>query len=182
MKLEKTELAKELNELRTKLSAHLAESRQIEMDIKERIKNVSVALFSSEENIDFEKIALAKTIVCVEGLYSKGGEARDSVVRDAITYFATKHARRGLSRRGLYNDLWRCRYATKNYDRWQGQRADCEYGYEPRHGYICFSVGIVTYVRSELEFSDLTPEEIEASIYYLSNLEKVQEIEAKANC
>ena len=50
----------------------------------------------------------------------------------------------------------------------------------PAHGSICFQVGIVRDVRENRKQSDLTPEEVEASIYYLTNIHRVQEAEARA--
>lgn len=125
-------------------------------------------------DISIDKVALAETVLSIGGLYSKGGQDRASVVADAILQLST-----GQPRRPYYGDLWRVRLATKNYDAWSGQRSDCEYGCGPRHGSICFSVGLSRDVRAR-DHQALTPAETEAAIYYLHNLEKIQAAKAQA--
>lgn len=116
---------------------------------------------------DTIKIALAETVLDV-GQYAKGGRDRASVVADAIKQLAT-----GEPIRRFYGDLWHVKFATKNYDAWSGQRSDCEYGYGPRHGSICFAVGLKREVRAR-DPQSLTAAETEAAIYYLHNLKAIQ--------
>ncbi|WP_395623386.1 hypothetical protein [Sphingomonas daechungensis] len=123
--------------------------------------------------LDPAKIALAKTVIDVRGKYTRGGD-QPSVVNAAIRQLAT-----GIPERAIYSDLWRTQLATKNYDCWDSQRSDCEYGCGPRHGYINFSIGLRGDVR-EREVKALTADETEAALYYLTRLSDIQASEASA--
>lgn len=62
--------------------------------------------------------------------------------------------------------------STKTYEGFVGQREDHKYGFGPRHGSIIFSVGLNEPVRKRLwQGGELTAEEIESAITFLSNLE-----------
>lgn len=114
--------------------------------------------------LDIRKTEIAKTVLYA-GKYANGGDERASVIVDAIKWFATGQA----GYLGLKHEY----FGTKSYDRWHGQRCDCEYGHGPRHGNIIFSVGLQKDVRSR----ELTDEEKDAAIYFLMNIEKIQEAE-----
>ena len=92
---------------------------------------------------------------------------------------AIKQLASGKPVREHYGDLWRVFFGTKNYDQWSGQRCDCEYGCGPRHGSICFRIGLTDAARKRRQ-ADLSADEVEAAIYYLVNLERVQEAERVA--
>lgn len=65
---------------------------------------------------------------------------------------------------------------VKNYEGFHHQREDHKYGYGPRHGSIVFSVGLTDPVRKRLaEGGELTAEEQDAVIVYLTNLESAGE-------
>lgn len=112
------------------------------------------------EGLNLNIISLAESILAV-GKYANGGDERGSVIRDAIAWFA------GTGGRGNLKIEY---FGTKQYDRWYGQRSDHGYGYSPKHGSIIFSVAL----RDDARHRELTPEEREAAIYYLMNLEKIQ--------
>ena len=164
-----TTAVREMHDLKSALAAHLEASKAEEARLRGEIRHRAEILDMSASGIDLEKVALAKTIVYVRGTYARGGDERASVIADAVKQLAT-----GAPIRAVYGDLWRVAFGTKSYDRWHGQRTDCEYGLGPRHGSIIFQVGLVEGVRNNRTHSDLTPEEIEAAIYYLTNLERVQ--------
>lgn len=170
-----TEAAKTKFELQAELAAHIAASKQREAELRNGIEKASVVLASSASGIDHDKIILAKTVIHVHGLFERGGKDRDSVIQDAIKQLST-----GVAIREQYGDLWRVSFGTKNYAHWSGQRSDHEYGYGPRHGSICFAVGLTETVRKTKRHADLLPEEIEAAIYYLMNLAAVQAAEQAA--
>lgn len=130
------------------------------------LKNNTIKLNMIGNGLDLDKINLVETFMKV-GNFSKGGADRESVVSDAIKWFAM----------GTFNsrDLMKDYFATKNYDGWLGQREDHRYGYGPRHGYIVFSIGLSEDVRNGKR--TLTDSEKEAAIYYLLNLVKIQEIQ-----
>lgn len=57
---------------------------------------------------------------------------------------------------------------TKDYDRFRGQRSDCEYGFAPRHGHTVFAIGLNHEARERLNAGgELTATEIEASVNVL---------------
>lgn len=170
-----TTAAQEMYQLRQQLEQHLADAKKGEDELRRQIRERANILASAEHGLDLEKIALAKTVIYVRGAYERAGEDRASVINDAIKQLAT-----GEPVRQVYGDLWQRYFGTKNYDRWSGQRSDHPYFMGPGHGSICFEVGIVESVRDKRKQSDLTADEIEAAIYYLTNIPRVQEAERKA--
>jgi hypothetical protein len=171
-----TTAAKEMHQLRSDLAAHIDDAKKREAALREQIRLRATVLSSAVEGLDMGKITLAKTIVYVRGSYGRAGEDRASVIGDAIKQLAT-----GEPNRAVYGDLWCEYFGTKNYDRWSGQRCDCPYGMGPSHGSICFEVGLTSDVRKSRQQGDLTAAEIEAAIYYLTNIQRVQEAERKAS-
>ena len=147
------------------------ESEMTTLRGKERRLRETIAIAGS--GLDHDKIATAESILRVSD-YSKGGEDRRSCVTDAIKQFTTGA---GL---GPYTDLWRHRFGTKSYDRWHGQRSDHEYGYGPSHGSIIFSVEVLPGVRNSRKQSELSTDEVEACLYYLTNIERIQSARATA--
>jgi hypothetical protein len=170
-----TQAAANLATLQNALARHIEAAKQEEARIRAEIQKCRQVLNFSAEGIDFDKVALAKTIINVSGRYASGGTDRASVVSDAIRQLST-----GEPIRPYYGDLWRISFGTKNYAHWIGQRSDHEYGCGPRHGSVVFSVGLTRDVRERRNHADLTPDEIEAAIYYLTNLERVQAAEEVA--
>lgn len=138
---------------------------------KSRLKAMADAakttLAQYKDGLDVDKIRLAETVLYVSD-FAKGGEERGGAVADAIKWFATGKA----GYRGLRHEY----FGTKSYDRWHGQRCDCEYGMGPRHGSIIFRIEL----RREARDRDLTTDEKNAAIYYLINLQAIQQV-AKVN-
>ena len=147
----------------------------------EREKSEAKKLFESEQNdmakrlykmrrnlavdavgLDRQKINMARDILEVRGSFIGGGDARASVVNDAIRVLID-----GTS------DLQRNYFGTKSYDRWHGQRCDCEYGFGPRHGSIIFYVGL----RPEWRNANLSSTQIEACVYFLTCIEAIENAE-----
>lgn len=170
-----TDAAREMGSLEESLASHLATSKAEEARLRGEIQKRAQVLRMSADGIDADKIALAKTVVFVLGEYARGGEDRASVIADAVRQLAT-----GVPIDPCYRDIWQRAFGTKSYDRWHGQRCDSEYGMGPRHGSIIFQVGVNSDVRKTRTQADLTASEIEAAIYYLTNLERVQSAEAAA--
>lgn len=168
-----TVAARELYELQAALKSHLDTAKQEEAQLRSEIRNRELVLSMSESGLDGDRIALARTIVRATD-YSRGGADRDSCRRDAIKQLST-----GKPIRVHYGDLWRVYFGTKNYDRWQGQRSDHDYGYGPKHGSVCFKIGVTEDARKR-DQSDLAPQEVEAAIYFLVNLERIQKAEKNA--
>jgi hypothetical protein len=145
-----------------------------EFDEKQNVLNAEIIrnqniVNLAENSLDYQKVQIAEGIINV-GKYTGAGSQK-SCVTDAIKQFATG---KPISN---YVDLWRVFFGTKNYECYSSQRSDHEYGYGPRHGSTNFFVGIVT----DKKQSELTQEEIEAVVYYLTNLENIQKTKEKIN-
>jgi|SRR5882757_3928332 len=113
------------------------------------------------DNIDSAKILLAEHVINVGGLYEKAGDEKSAVREQAIKYLLDG----GKSLKSAY-------VGTKDYDRWHGQAIECEYGMGPRHGSVIFRIELVREQRQREGL--LSAEEIDAAIYYLRNLERIQ--------
>ena len=172
--MELTTAAREKFELEAELAKHEENAKKRAAELRASIRERARVLEMSAAGIDFAKVELAKTVIDVGGSYARAGDDRASVLHDAIKQISTVEPIRPR-----YGDLWRVYFGTKSYDRWHGQRCDCEYGMGPGHGSIIFRVGLRDAVRKR-EPAVLTAEEIEAAIYYLVNLERVQAAEARA--
>ncbi len=173
--MELTTAAQEMYQLRKDLEQHIASAKAREDELRGQIKQRANVLASAEQGLDLEKVRLAKTVVYVNGSYDRAGDDRASVIHDAIRQLAT-----GEPVREVYGDLWQRYFGTKSYDRWHGQRSDHPYFMGPGHGSIIFEVGLVKSVRETRTQADLTAEEVEAAIYYLTNIKRVQDAEAAA--
>jgi hypothetical protein len=135
--------------------------------MKNNLKEVNRLLLLHANNINVDKIKLAESIMDF-GEWARGGEDRKSVMDDAIMQLTT-----GLPIRKDYCDLWVTYFGTKNYAHWSGQRSDHTYGYGPKHGSTCFSVGLKRAVRDRKP-QHLMPDEVDACLYYLMNIERIQ--------
>jgi hypothetical protein len=147
------------------LAAHLLWSESERVRREREIQQCDLLLQQEASGLKVDQIALAESVMYVKG-YERGGEDRESVVQDAIKWFA-KPPSNVIS---LY-DLRTMYFGTKNYDRWRGQRCDCSYGCGPRHGSVCFEVGLLPDARKR----ELLPAEREACLYYLLNIVAIEE-------
>jgi hypothetical protein len=111
---------------------------------------------ASTAGLDSDKIQLAETVIYAQGNYGHGDDF--AAVKEAISDIAN----------GCKN--LRVEYfGTKNYAHWFHQGTQHGYGYGPSHGSVVFSIGLLPEARRR----DLTPDEADAAIYYLSNIGKV---------
>lgn len=118
-------------------------------------------------NLDSGLILHAEHIIYA-GNFKKAGDDRFKCLEEAI--------QRILAGGGaMFHEY----SGTKSYDRWNGQHSNHSYGMGPRHGSIIFQIGFTRPVRSREE-KKLTEEEINACVYYLRNLERIQEAAEKA--
>lgn len=115
--------------------------------------------------IDDSKVLLAEHVIYVHGNYEKAGEDRVGCREAAITQLLQGGGK-----------LKAEAFGTKSYAHWHGQRSDHTYGYGPKHGSIIFQIGLGEPVRKRE--TPLTEEEIEAAVYYLRNLERIQAAQA----
>lgn len=134
---------------------HLMEVQGLERAIAKATADRDLVL----GGMTLDVVALAESVIEVKGREHVGvGDGR-AVVADAIRDLAT-----GAQK------LRTVAFATKNFDRWSGQREDHQYGHGPRHGSIVFSVGLLASVRVTSGKSlgrPLTEAETDAAIAYL---------------
>lgn len=164
-----TGTARRLALLRDELKAHEKVAKERTEQLRQEIGEARLVLRMAQEGLDQEKVNLAQHVIRA-GDPEEWGSDGESCRQDAIRQLSTGKPI------GAYTNLWNEQFATKNYDRWRGQRSDCKYGYGPRHGSICFSIGFTPEVRRRNP-RELTPEETEAAIYYLVNLERIKAAE-----
>ena len=176
MATELTDAAREKHELLADLKRHTEAAAAEEKRIRDEIRKREAVLNMNADGIDHEKVALAKTVIYATN-YEQGGDARASCVADAIKQLSTGRSIR--PHYPPYGDLWHVYFGTKNYDRWRDQRSDHEYGRGPKHGSMCFEIGVTQDARKRGQ-ANLSSAEIEAAIYYLVSLERIQKAEKKA--
>lgn len=167
-----TELIKSLYVAQADVAAHDEAAAKKRAELTNKIASIKEAIGLQSAHLDQAKIATAETVLSISGLYSDGGTDRASCVADAIKQIATGAAL------GPYKDLWREYFGTKRYDGWYGQRSDHLYGYGPRHGSIIFRVGVRDGLRKKQ--AELSADEVEACVYYLTNLERIQDTRVAA--
>ena len=136
--------------------------------ISARIAKLQTTINRNAAGLHLEKIALAETVLYATP-YSKGGDDRASAIRDAITEVTLKGG----------GDLWTKFIGTKSYAHWYVQRSDHTYGYGPSHGSSILKIGLTRSARQR-ETRELSPTEIEAACYYLTNLVQIQDAREKA--
>ena len=159
-------IMREIYYLKSRLSSHLLDAKRAENHLNTEIRSREILIAQQEAGLDLAQISLAETVVFATD-YAKGGDDRASARADAIKYFVSGAP---LSPNGYGNLRWEF-FGTKSYDCWHGQRTDCEYGFGPSHGSIIFLIGMVEAVRKR----ELTAEECEAAVYYLTNLRRIQD-------
>lgn len=134
---------------------HTEELRSIEWEIAEATRQRNLLL----DGLDAAKIELADHVIYVRGDYERAGQDRAQCREDAIRELLAGGGRLRTEYCG-----------TKSYDRWHGQWSCHPYGMGPSHGSIIFEIGMQRTVRGR----DLTADEIDAAVYYLRNLERIQ--------
>ena len=133
-------------------------------DMAKRLYKMRRNLAVDAVGLDRHKIDMARDVLEIRGSFIGGGDARLSVVNDAISVLLD-----GTS------DLRRKYFGTKSYDRWHGQRCDCEYGFGPKHGSIIFYVGL----RPKWREVNLSSIQIEACVYFLTCIEAIENAEKR---
>lgn len=148
----------------TLVGEHKLKLEALDFEMKEAQMEIERQLVGLDSSI----ILHAEHVIYVRGLYKDAGEDRARCLEEAI--------QRILSGGG---PMFQEYSGTKSYDRWHGQHSNHPYGMGPRHGYIIFQIGLISPIRQR-ETKALTEDEINACVYYLRNLEKIQDAEEKA--
>ena len=158
-------------ELSQKLKSNLAEQAhdsdcyaKLRKILKDRGIDVRAQLKRMDAGLDESLVRVALSVLAITGSYSKGGQDRDDVINDGIAFFTDPESAT------QYRNLSNVYFGTKNYDQWRGQASYHEYCMGPRHGNICFSIGLYKEARNR----ELSVEEREACIYLLRNFQVVE--------
>lgn len=140
---------------------HAEELRALDWEIAEATRQRNLLI----EGLDAAKIELAEHVIYVSGDYGRAGQDRAGCREEAIQALLAGGGRLRTEYCG-----------TKNYDGWRGQGSNHAYGMGPRHGSIVFAIGLQPHARAR----DLGADEIDAAVYYLRNLERIQDASRKA--
>lgn len=159
------ELERKRVSLNTLINAENDRHKKQLYELKNELSETKRLIAASAEGIDLDTLKLAESVIEVRGTYDKAGDDRARALQKAIDDLAN-----GAT------SLKKSYVGTKQYAHWHGQLVEHSYGMGPSHGSVIFSIGIR---RSELG-RDLTEVEIEASLYYLRNLQRIQKASAQA--
>lgn len=137
--------------------------------LRSEIEQAEVERARILDGLDSAAILLAEHVLEVSGTFARAGNDRNWVIETAIA--------------DLIGGQEKLRFeyiGTKDYAHWHGQGVSCEYGYCPRHGSVIFSVGLSRPLRFK-SGRPLTADEVNAAVYYLRNIERIQAAQAKAS-
>ena len=157
-------------ELITEKARLLSERHELIKDHQDAIRRLDEALgdLATREatliaGMNLERIDLAKTVLEVSGRADQcrpSDDGRNKSTRKLAIQDAINHIAAG-------DGYLKTHYVgVKNYDRFGDQREDHKYFLGPRHGGIVFSIGL----KADARQRDLTADEIEAALYWLSVL------------
>jgi hypothetical protein len=118
-------------------------------------------------DLDEDKILHAEHVIYVRGAYASAGAERGTAMSNAKAAL--------LAGGGTLKDEYQ---GTKDYAHWHGQWQSHRYAYGPKHGSMIFEIGLTGEARKRE--GKLTDDEIEACLYYLTNLERIQSAKARA--
>lgn len=151
---------RKLEGLRADLAAHESAAKARAAELRGQIDALSTAIRREELGLDNDKIALALTVLAIRGTYATAGDERSVARHNAISDLISG-----------CKVLAREYFGTKSYDRWHGQLIQCAYGMSPSHGSVIFAIGLRDAARSRA----LTESEVEAAVYYLTHIERIEQ-------
>lgn len=130
------------------------------------------------DGLDAAKIARGRAVVYVHGLLTNVADGLFKA-RSVERARAMEAAKRDIaSGGGLLVSEYR---GVKNYDRFGDQTSGHPYGMGPRHGHIVFEIGLTRDIRDRVRTGgEMTADEIDAALYLLTVLPKIEAAEAKA--
>lgn len=170
MSVSENSQSESLVEVTARLLEVRAERARLDADYKRAVRSSDGLIAALEQrirelnaNFDMTKLFEGRRLLHITGKYIPGEGDHDSVVADAIKWFATGEPASHVSSlgEGTY-------YGVKNYAHWSGQRSDHPQWAGPRHGSLVFRIGLRDHTKV------VAPDEAEACLYYLHNLEKIQ--------
>ena len=166
-------LVKQQRQLEQTLADEIAAHKVTVKTLEDSIKSIQETRNIIGTGLDEKMVACAEAVIRVEGDAGKivngsyPDQTRSGIRWKAIEDAITDLANGGSKLKGNY-------FGVKNYDRFGDQREDHNYGMGPRHGSIVFRIGLVDRKK------ELTEQEIEAAIYYLTHLKTIQDAKQAA--
>lgn len=161
----------ELTKQKMAIEAELAQLKAKFVDDTSRIGKeliaVSEGINQANKGLTVEMVQHGMTIINFGD--PKQSAERRGCVEDAINDIASGFTR--LSERY---------FGTKNYAHWSDQREDHRYGYGPKHGSICFKIGLTGTALNKLASGGLSDYDAECAIYCLMKIDAINAANAKA--
>jgi hypothetical protein len=147
---------------KNELAAHRTAAAARDAELVSRIRSIQLAMNLHDRGLDAAKIAAGKAILEIRGTLARAGDAGPSIIEDAMAEVTAGGGR-------LKSEY----FGSKAFQGFHGQRENHLYGYGPQHGFIVFKVGL----SHDARIRNLNAEEIDAALYYLVNLDRVQAAE-----
>lgn len=166
-KINFVELETERTNLLKEIDAETKRHQDALSNLRNSLIQINTSLNLLTNNLDVERIQRAEKILYVRGLFSKAGDDKQKVLENSIQQI--------LAGGGI---LFSSYLGTKSYDRWYGQYIDCRYGRCPSHGSVIFEIGFTDSFRKNNH--PMNDDEKNDCIYYLRNLNTIQESKQKA--
>jgi len=159
-----SDLIIERERLIASLEAEIADAKKRQDAIRSVIADVQRLILNESAGLDQKRIDTAERVIYVHGEYGPYGDDQ-SQLNSAVQDIAN-------GCKVMATEFFGC----KNFDRFRHQGSPHPYGYGPRHGSICFEIGMTRERRKALlEGGTLTQAEKDAAIYYLINLQAILE-------
>lgn len=159
-------------QIKTETERHTQELGKLLIELQ----NTNELIAQNAAGLDNERIQLAEDCIKVTG-WEYVGLKHDRGDLDGCIQDAINDISKGVDK------MRREYFGCKNYEGFFLQRADCEYGYKPTHGGTAFSIGLGNHGRGRDIDRDrqFTPQELDAMIYYLTNLLPIGQARAAAS-
>lgn len=165
----------DLQQITTERAGILAdmERRRAELDAAVRSATSRLTYLDDAEKLivfglDVAKIEAGKQVITVQGRvldHQRGRDGHGAGVRLGILSDAKLDLALGAPR------MKKGYLGAKNYEGFGDQRSDHPYFYGPRHGSIVFRIGLTS---EAIAAEALAPEQIEAGLFYLASLIKIE--------
>lgn len=168
------EMIMTLIELTKKKMAIEAELAQLKAKFVDDTSRIGKELIAVAEGINYANKGLTVEMVRHGMTIINFGDPKQSTERRGCVEDAINDIASG------FNRLSERYFGTKNYAQWSDQREDHRYGYGPKHGSICFKIGLTGTALNKLASGGLSDYDAECAIYCLMNIDAINAANAKA--
>ena len=171
--------------LRAEMIMTLIELTKKKMAIEAELAQLKAKFVDDTSRIGKELIAVS------EGINQANKGLTVEMVQHGMTIVNFGDPKQSMERRGCVEDaindiasgftrLSERYFGTKNYAHWSDQREDHRYGYGPKHGSICFKIGLTASALNKMASGGLSNYDAECAIYCLMNIDAINAANAKA--